>query len=202
MAHPEFRGFRTFRLFGDLGELSRSSLVSIWVSHFVGTISISLLIFIFMYRPAIACIMVASFFYLCHAYDMLASLSYTMRGRPFVVVGLWVTSMLPLAITQTVSYMFLFNTCISLANWLVIIYYLACHYLARPFLLCHDLTWLLSILWYAWLFIKYHHSVMLSLNTQHDNLTCDYHLYGNFTLLSCIMISDLYSCFICSDLTI
>jgi len=74
------------------------SLFSIWVSRFVGTISISLLISIFMYCLAIA---YGSFIlYLCHAYDMLTSLSYTMRGRPFVVVGPWVTSMLLLVIAS------------------------------------------------------------------------------------------------------
>ena len=31
-------------------------------------------------------------------------------------------------------------------------------------------------------------------------LTCDYHIYGNLALLSCIMYSDLLSCIMYSDL--
>jgi len=56
-------------------------------------------------------------------------LSYTMRGRPFVVVGLWVTSLLPL----TMLLLDLSITCLLLTP----VYHLTCHYLARPY--CYDM---------------------------------------------------------------
>ena len=70
--------------------------------------------------------------------------------------------------------------------------HLPCYSLTRPY--WYDLTYpdyyqsldityhlLIINLLYVWLLIHYHHSVMLSLDTQHDDLTCDYHLYGNLT---------------------
>ena len=47
------------------------------------------------------------------------------------------------------------------------------------------MTWLTQTITYiychAWLLIHYHHPIMLSPYTQHDNLTCDYLLYGDLT---------------------
>ena len=111
---------------------------------------------------------------------MLTSLSYTMRGRPFVVVGLWITSMLLLVIASD-----LLVSCFPLTY----VYHLAssefspdhlpCHYLARSFLLYHDLPRLLSISYHDWLLINIT-IVMLSLYTKHDTpVSYNYHDNGN-----------------------
>ena len=96
---------------------------------------------------------------------MLTSVSYTMRGRPFVVVGLWVTSLLPL----TILLLDLSITCYLLTH----VYHLTSRVLSPDHLTCslarpywYDQT-IINLL-YAWLLDKYHHLVMLSLYTQHD----------------------------------
>ena len=60
--------------------------------------------------------------------------------------------------------------------------HLTCYYLARP-LLYYDLPGLLSISCHVWLLVKYHHPVMLSLNTQHDIL--DFVIIMFTGILSC-----------------
>ena len=88
---------------------------------------------------------------------------------------------LPCYYFRPVSFMLPFNTCIS-PDHLVYYHLTTCHatiwqdplvmlWLALTIInLLPWLTRLLSILWYAWLFTKYHHPVMLSLDTQHDIL--------------------------------
>jgi len=117
-----------------------------------------------------------------------------MRGRPFVVVGLWViTFILPLGITLDLSVM---------CYHLTYVYHLpidvlssddlACHYLARPFLLCHDLPDyyqsfdMLGCLLNIIILSCYHWTPSMIY------LTCDYHLYGNLT---CYPISWSVTCF-------
>jgi len=72
-------------------------------------------------------------------------LLYAMRGRPFVVVrlvGLWViTFMLPPAITLDLLVICLLLTHVyHLTSSVLSPDHLACHYLARPLLLCYDFT--------------------------------------------------------------
>ena len=118
----------------------------------------------------IAMQLLVSFLYLYHACAILTSLSHTMLGRPFVVVVLgyfYVTTCHVITSDLSVSCFHLTHV-YHLASSVLSPDHHACYYLARPFLLCHDLTWLLSILWYAWLFVKYHRLIMLSLDTKHD----------------------------------
>ena len=71
---------------------------------------------------------------------MLTSLSYTMRGRPFVVVGLWVTSMSPLVITSDLSVScFLLTHVYYLTSSVFSPDHLTCHYLAKP--VCYVMTY-------------------------------------------------------------
>jgi len=149
----------------------------------------SILALVFMY--CISCFI--SFIALCYAWP-------TLRGRwtcwtldHCFYITTW-HYFRPVSMCYHLSYVYHLATVLS-SN------HLPCHYLARPFY--YVMTYLTTIhSWYAWLFTKYHHSVMLSLDTQHDDLTCDYHLYGDLDLWFCVMISDLFSCFTCSDLTI
>ena len=97
--------------------------------------------------------LLVSFLYLYHACAILTSLSHTMLGRPFVVVdlGLLLCYHLPCHYFRPVSFMLPFNTCILLGNWLL-----------------SSTTRLLSISYHDWLLVKYHHLIMLSLDTKHD----------------------------------
>ena len=123
--------------------------------RFVGTISISLLISIFMYCPAIACIMVASSCTCAMLLICLFLYRILCVADPSWSLDFESLPCYHLPLLRPVSYMFLFNICISLANWFVIIYYLACYYLARPFyytITCHLiiinlLPWLYLTLW-------------------------------------------------------
>jgi len=111
-----------------------------------------------MYCPATACVRVISFLYMYYACVMPTSLSYTMRGWPFVVIELWVSIRLslPCHYVRLVSFLFPFNTCISPDH-------LAYHYLARPY--CYYLTYpdhyqSLDLIGY-WLHITTCHAITL-----------------------------------------
>ena len=101
---------------------------------------------------------------------MLTSLSYTMRGRPFVVVGLWVTSMLPFVITSDLS---------VVCSLLTHVYHLTSSVLSSDLLTCYFLA---RPTCYVWLFV-YHHCHAISLHPAWYTWLCDYHVYGNPVLL-------------------
>jgi len=110
-----------------------------------------------------------------------------MRGRPFVVVGLGLLLCHHLVCYyfRPVSYMLLFNICISLANWCVIIWLPGMPLFGKTFFY-YAMTWpdyyqsfdMIGCLLNIIILSCYH------LTPSMIYLTCDCHLYGNFDLLS------------------
>jgi len=185
MACPGFRGFRTFRLFGDAGECSHS-LPSYFLFHWLCACSS------FSFHV---------FYFMCYVFYCLYHAWPTLRGR-WTLDYCYVYTC-PTTTSDLLVACFLLTHVYHLTSRVLSPDHLTYYYLARPswydltypdYYQSLDITYHLIIinLLYVWLLIHYHHPIMLSPYTQHDNLTCDYYLYGNLTLLSCIMISDLF----------
>ena len=135
--------------------------------------------------------------YLCLAYDMLVSSSYTMRGRPFVVVGLGVTSMSLLATILDLSVACSLSTHVyHLTSSMLSPDHLTCHYLARPS--CYVMTYpdLLSIHCYACylIYITIYHAISWHQAWYTDSY--NYHDKGNVVPDYCyVLITVMYSCY-------
>ena len=121
---------------------------------------------------------------------------------------------LPYHYFRLVSCMLPFNTCISPDHLVYATWPPDLLLFGKTLLVWPDLPRLLSISWRNLLPDYYPSLVMIgyllyiiTLSCYHFipsmiYLTCNYHLYGDLDLWFCVMISDLYSCFTCSDLTI
>ena len=115
------------------------------------------------------------FLYMYHTCNILTSLSYTMRGRPFVVVELWFTLMLPLTTSLLLGYHLPCYYFRPVSCMLPLVRPLVMPWLTRTSIIL--LTWLVACwvspschaiishpAWYTWLY--------------------DYYVYG---ILSCFM---------------
>ena len=146
----------------------------------------------------IAMQLLVSFLYLYNACDILTSLSYTMRGWPFVVIELWVSAMLslPCHYFRSVSFMLPFNTCISLGNC-VITWPPDMLLFDKTLLLCHDLPGLLSISYHGWLLVEYHLLSCYHLTPSMIHLTLyNYYDNGNVVLDHLLCIPVMYSSYV------